>query len=103
MSFTAIVCVAMWVLIVGWCLGYMSGHDQKKHAEARGWSVLETLSNGHNRPACRIIGAALEIEAEGGEDVGQYVEWACREAWIEEKKADLAFQMRKLDAKRGEA
>ncbi|NII53538.1 hypothetical protein [Luteibacter sp. SG786] len=81
----------------GFAFGYIIGREEKQAAERRGSSILEALSNGYNTTACRRIGEALEITTEGGEDVGEYVEWACRHAWVEEQKADLAAQMKRLE------
>lgn len=96
MTLTAMILVGVWLLIFGYILGHMGGRESRKEAQARGFTVLETLSNGHNRQACRYIGAAMEIRMEG-EDVGEYVEWACREAYKAEKKADLEWRIKALD------
>lgn len=99
MTLTAMILVGIWLLIFGYILGHMGGRETRKEAQKRGWTVLETLANGHNRQACRMIGAALEIESDG-EDVGEYVEWACREAYIANEKASLECQIAYLDKRR---
>jgi hypothetical protein len=83
------------VLIAG-MVGYSMAAETKKEKQARGWTVLETLSNGHNRTACRLLGEALEIRNDG-DDVGEFVEWAVNEAYVAEKKLDLAYRAQILD------
>ena len=88
-----------WIFFVGAIVGHNHGRQKKKDKEAFAWEILETLSKGSNKESCRLIGMALEIDIDPGEDLGEYVQFACREAWVERQRQELRYQESILDRK----